>query len=45
MNILGYMQSIFYLMMNAMLYPVMGLLIFLFIYMLYSTFAPAPNCW
>ena len=35
MNILGYMQSIFYLMMNAMLYPVMGLLIFLFIYMLY----------
>ena len=34
MNILGYMQSILYLIMNALLYPVMGLLIVLFILML-----------
>ena len=35
MNILGYMQSTLYLIMNALLYPVMGLLIFLFILMLF----------
>ena len=35
MNILGYMQSILYLIMNALLYPVMGLLIFLFILILF----------
>jgi len=35
MNILGYMQSTLYVIMNALLYPVMGLLIFLFILMLF----------
>jgi len=35
MNILGYMQSTLYLIMNALLYPVMGLLIILFILMLF----------
>lgn len=35
MNILGYMQSTLYLIMNALLYPVVGLLIFLFILMLF----------
>ena len=35
MNILVYMQSTLYLIMNALLYPVMGLLIFLFILMLF----------
>ena len=35
MNILVYMQSALYLIMNALLYPVMGLLIFLFILMLF----------
>ena len=35
MNILGYMQSTLYLIMNALLYPVMGLLIVLFVLMLF----------
>jgi biopolymer transport protein ExbB/TolQ len=35
MNILGYMQSTLYLIMNALLYPVMGLLILLFVLMLF----------
>ncbi|MCK5508542.1 MAG: hypothetical protein KAI50_08480, partial [Desulfobacterales bacterium] len=35
MNILGYMQSTLYLIMNALLYPVMGLLIILFVLMLF----------
>ncbi len=35
MNILGYMQSTLYLIMNALLYPVVGLLIVLFILMLF----------
>lgn len=37
MNILGYMQSTLYLIMNALLYPVMGLLIFLFILILFAS--------
>jgi len=36
MNILGYLQSILYLIMNALLYPVMGLIVFLFILMLFN---------
>ena len=35
MNILGYMQSTLYVIMNALLYPVMGLLIVLFVLMLF----------
>ncbi len=34
MNILGYLQSILYLIMNALLYPVMALIVFLFILVL-----------